>query len=87
MKISNEVAAPMFSDDVGIESAAAWLVSRSVMPKTGDATFDSLIFSRSIKVLRAPEPPRDARGHPSGHTSFRTADRTFYRYSSLGQRC
>lgn len=53
VKIRNEVAAHMFSDDVGIESAAAWVVSRSVMPKTGDAMFDSLIFTRSIQVLRA----------------------------------
>ena len=53
MKIRNEVAAHMFSDDVGIESAAAWVVSRSVMPKTDHAMFSSLIFSRSIQVLRA----------------------------------
>ena len=53
VKIRNEVAAHMFSDEVGIESAAAWVVSRSVMPKTDDAMFNSLIFSRSIQVLRA----------------------------------
>ena len=53
VKIRNEVAAHMFSDEVGIESAAAWVVSRSVMPKTDDAMFDSLIFSRSIQVLLA----------------------------------
>jgi hypothetical protein len=53
VKIRNEVAAHMFSDEVGIESAAAWVVSRSVMPKTDDAMFSSLIFSRSIQVLRA----------------------------------
>ena len=53
LKIRNEVAAHMFSDDVGIESGAAWVVSRSVVPKTDDAIFDSLIFSRSIRVLRA----------------------------------
>lgn len=53
VKIRNEVAAHMFSNDVGIESAAAWAVSRSVMPKTDDAMFSSLIFSRSIQVLRA----------------------------------
>lgn len=52
-QIRNEVAAHMFSDEVGIESAAAWVVSRSVMPKTDDAIFNSLIFSRSIQVLRA----------------------------------
>ncbi|TFB66936.1 hypothetical protein E3N86_00810 [Cryobacterium sp. Hz7] len=53
VKIRNEVAAHMFSDAAGIESAAAWVVSRSVMPKTDDAMFNSLIFSRSIQVLRA----------------------------------
>lgn len=53
VKIRNEVAAHMFSDEVGIESAAAWVVSRSVIPKTDDAMFNSLIFSRSLQVLRA----------------------------------
>ncbi|WP_285061952.1 hypothetical protein [Frigoribacterium sp. ME-P-080] len=53
IKIRNEVAAHMFSDEVGIESAAAWVVSREVLPKTDDAMFDSLIFSRSVQVLRA----------------------------------
>jgi hypothetical protein len=52
-QIRNEVAAHMFSDNSGIESAAAWVVSRSVMPKTDDAMFDSLIFSRSLEVLGA----------------------------------
>lgn len=53
VKIRNEVAAHMFSDDVGIESAAAWVVSRSTMPKNDDAMFDSLIFTRSLQVLSA----------------------------------
>lgn len=53
VKIRNEVAAHMFSNEVGIESAAAWVVSRSVIPKTDDAMFESLIFSRSMQVLRA----------------------------------
>lgn len=53
VKIRNEVAAHMFSDEVGIESAAAWVVSRSVIPKSDDAMFNSLIFSRSLQVLRA----------------------------------
>jgi hypothetical protein len=53
LKIRNEVAAHMFSDEVGIESAAAWVVSRSVLAKTDDAMFESLIFSRSLQVLRA----------------------------------
>ena len=52
-QIRNEVAAHMFSDEVGIESAAAWVVSRSAMPKTDDAMFNSLIFSRSLQVLKA----------------------------------
>lgn len=52
-QIRNEVAAHMFSDDSGIESAAAWVVSRSVLPKTDDAMFGSLIFSHSIEVLRS----------------------------------
>lgn len=53
VQIRNQVAAHMFSDEVGIESAAAWVVSRSTKPKTDDAMFNSLIFSRSIQVLRA----------------------------------
>jgi hypothetical protein len=53
VKIRNEVAAHMFSDSVGIESAAAWVVSRSTMPKTDDAMFASLIFTRSLQVLRS----------------------------------
>lgn len=52
-QIRNEVAAHMFSDESGIESAAAWVVSRSVLPKTDDAMFGSLIFSNSIEVLRS----------------------------------
>ena len=52
-RIRNEVAAHMFSDETGIESAAAWVVSRSTLPKTNDAMFESLIFSRSVQVLKA----------------------------------
>ena len=51
--IRNEVAAHMFSDDNGIESAAAWVVSRSVMPQDDDAIFASRIFTGSMVVLRA----------------------------------
>ncbi len=51
--IRNEVAAHMFSDDNGIESAAAWVVSRSAMPRDDDAIFASRIFTASMLVLRA----------------------------------
>lgn len=37
----------------GIESAAAWVVSRSVMAKTDAAMFISLIFTHSPQVLHA----------------------------------
>lgn len=57
VKIRNEVAAHMFSYDVGIESAATWVVPRSAMPKMDDAMFSSLILSRSIQVLRALHTP------------------------------
>ncbi len=51
--IRNEVAAHMFSDDNGIESAAAWVVSRSVEPQNDDAIFGSRVFTGSMIVLRA----------------------------------
>lgn len=51
--IRNEVAAHMFSNEVGIERAAAWVVNLAASPKTPDAMYQSLIFSRSIDVLRS----------------------------------